>query len=371
MSMLLRRMTFGLSLLALAACRILTGRVLFSALLLAYLALALISLAAFLAASAHVQLRASLPETAGKGEDFPLRIRVFGSRWTSCLSLRLQGRAVNLLSGEVLPLTDLTLHSDGSDQSFTLNSPRCGRLRVELQRLCLSDLLGLFSRTVSLNQQASTLILPDTFDVDVELAVHEQSFPDSDDHSPDRPGDDPTELFGIRDYREGDAPRSIHWKLSEKLDRAVVREMSLPVSHAVLLLLDNCPRTSVSPDAACAACEALLSVSQALAGLGVLHQIAWLNRETGEIQLRSIASLDDLFGEQGALLSAQMSKSEIGALPRLLEQAPAEYSHLLVFAAAQLQESDVLDARTTLLVAEPNPENALSCLRDELRRLTV
>lgn len=40
-----------------------------------------------------------------------------------------------------------------------------------------------------------------------------------------------------------------------------------------------------------------------LADAGVYHRIAWINRETGIMEMRSIASTDDLYGEQGALLS--------------------------------------------------------------------
>ena len=78
--------------------------------------------------------------------------------------------------------------------------------------------------------QASTLVLPQSFDIAIAMRAHDLPFPDSDEYSPDRPGSDPSELFGIRDYREGDALKSIHWKLGEKYDRTASREMSLPVA---------------------------------------------------------------------------------------------------------------------------------------------
>lgn len=52
--------------------------------------------------------------------------------------------------------------------------------------------------------------------------------PDSDTSSPDRRGSDLTEPFRLREYAPGDSLRQIHWKLSSKLDRLVIREPGMP-----------------------------------------------------------------------------------------------------------------------------------------------
>ena len=44
-----------------------------------------------------------------------------------------------------------------------------------------------------------------------------------------RPGDDPGETFDIREYQEGDSIRQIHWKLTGKLDKMMIRQRSFPV----------------------------------------------------------------------------------------------------------------------------------------------
>ncbi len=145
------------------------------------------------------------------------------------------------------------------------------------------------------------LVLPDTFEIAVELGETNTPDMDSSEYSPVRPGSDPSELFGVRDYREGDALKRIHWKLSEKYDRTVVREASLPVARSILLLLDNAPEGAIAPEKVSAAVEGLMSASESLAGQGISHEIGWLNHETDQLELRRISSLDDLFGEQGDL----------------------------------------------------------------------
>ena len=70
--------------------------------------------------------------------------------------------------------------------------------------------------------------------------MRESSIPDSEGerYSQKKPGDDPTELFALRDYREGDRLSRIHWKLSQKMGRTLVKELGLPLSDHLLFLLD-------------------------------------------------------------------------------------------------------------------------------------
>ena len=51
-----------------------------------------------------------------------------------------------------------------------------------------------------------------------------------------RPGDDPGETFDIREYQEGDSIRQIHWKLTGKLDKMMIRQRSFPVDDTILIL---------------------------------------------------------------------------------------------------------------------------------------
>ena len=115
----------------------------------------------------------------------------------------------------------------------------------------------------------------------------------------------------------------------------------------------------------------MISCSLSLADAGIYHRIAWINRETGILETRSIASTDDLYGEQGALLSARIVRDDVGLIPCLPDQAQIEYSHLLIFAVAQTQGVSVLEGNVTLLLPNADSENALCCLRDRLTHLTV
>lgn len=364
-----KRMLWLLGALILALCHVVTGRALFAALTFAILVLPFGSLALLLIASRRVSAAIALPDHAAKGETIEAEIRLKGSPLLSAMHAQIICRAANLLTGEIRPMR-LACTSGGAQ--INIESPRCGKLSVEIEGIWIKDSFGLFRRKRALDVRAAVLILPDTFEPALELQSPDAPDMNSDEYSAVRPGDDPGALFGIRDYREGDPLHSIHWKLSSKFNRMIVKEQSLPVANAVLLLLDNCPTAPFTADAASLACEALISVSQALADLYVPHQIAWFDRENGLMQALSITSLDDLAGEQGRLLSARMLQDAQGIAARAIDsEAIAAARRILLFAPVQPAHAEAFEGETTLLLPEADPPQAISCLPDHLTRLLI
>lgn len=53
-----------------------------------------------------------------------------------------------------------------------------------------------------------------------------------------RKGNDPSEMFDLREYVPGDDVRSIHWKLSGKTDTLILRQASDPSLYNIVLLMD-------------------------------------------------------------------------------------------------------------------------------------
>lgn len=51
------------------------------------------------------------------------------------------------------------------------------------------------------------------------------------------PGDD--EFFGVREYREGDNPRRIHWRRSARTGQLMVREMAQPKSYQIWCVVNT------------------------------------------------------------------------------------------------------------------------------------
>ncbi len=51
-------------------------------------------------------------------------------------------------------------------------------------------------------------------------------------------GNDASEILQIREYRQGDNIKNIHWKLSAKSDKILIKELDCPNDNSILLIFD-------------------------------------------------------------------------------------------------------------------------------------
>ena len=108
-----------------------------------------------------------------------------------------------------------------------------------------------------------------------------------------KPGGGFSEEHELRDYRPGDSMREIHWKLSVKTDRTIVREAQEPVRGLTLLTFD----LRGTPGRVDATLEELLWLSQWLLDHDTPHQILWIDPtdcETATAPIEAPAHLEAL-----------------------------------------------------------------------------
>lgn len=234
-----------------------------------------------------------------------------GEQWEKTLRLAVPGRGEGC-----------------ADTTFAL--PHCGKLELTVQTLAVLDLLGLWAARQPVSLTASALVLPELWPVALSLSEHCTPDADSAEYSMTRPGDDPSEPFGLREYQAGDRLRSIHWKLSEKTDALMVRQLGLPVDDTLLLVLDNSADTPPSPAEREALGEAVVSVSAALCRQDMAHRIAWLDRPGGELVFRAVSSMEELTEALPDILSAETEAEAEDVPARLLSCRAADAARMLV-----------------------------------------
>lgn len=145
---------------------------------------------------------------------------------------------VNLLTGERRVFRErFSGCSGGGRIREVLDCPHCGCLRFTLRTWKVCDLLGLFSIRRPVPEAVEALVLPTPLPPELMEALSEQT-QESVRLIP-RPGGGPGEDYDLRPYRPGDPIRSVHWKLSSKLDALVVRETLEPQQTALLLTFDH------------------------------------------------------------------------------------------------------------------------------------
>ncbi len=92
--------------------------------------------------------------------------------------------------------------------------------------------------------------------------------------------------------RPGDDLRRIHWKMTAKTDRLIVREASLPLQRSLLVFWDKTAADKLAPDAADALAESVSSVCQSLSEAGFAYTLGWSGE--GQNVLEEVPDTDRL-----------------------------------------------------------------------------
>lgn len=271
----------------------------------------------------RLRVRVEAPAVARKGDEGGVTVWLENPTLLPALRIRCRVTARNQLNGE-----SCTQHvmiwafpKGKRRASLRLGSEYCGRIRISVERVKLYDCFGLIGVPCGCTGEAHMTVQPDTFPIRVNLIPNPDSQEDSDSYSQERPGADLTETFQIREYVPGDSIRQIHWKLSGKFDRLIVRDPALPVTRNVLVFWE---RTGQSGNVRRidAQAEAVVSLCRSLADGGVQFMLGWNDTEGNVCVLHEICAMEDLVGVIPSLLRAAGRSSGVGGASLLVQTRP-------------------------------------------------
>lgn len=251
-------------------------------------------------------------------------------------------RLRNLLTGEKR-CESLSL-TDGKQAELSLGDS-CGKYILEGNSLRSADLLGLGAFTIRIDGfRAAAVRLPKTAKTEYEGFGTGMLDLDGSVYDEYRAGFDQSEVFEIRPYRPGDKTAQIHWKLSQKTDTLMLRQGSLPVKNALLLILEapqgkeNSESAADLSERAQRAAARLFSLSESLAEKGVQHHIGYLASDAKNLTITEISGRESLTEHAGAILSSPLYLGISAAELYLQEKEQWEFSHVLIINDEEIQE---------------------------------
>jgi len=122
--------------------------------------------------------------------------------------------------------------------TFQLKSKFCGIIKIKTSYLNIYDPLRIFKFKTGKNISTEVIIMPEGHEISGIVHYSDRVNEESENFSEYRSGDDPSEIFDLREYNQGDKLNRIHWKLSSKKDEFIVKEYSLPIDVPCSLFLD-------------------------------------------------------------------------------------------------------------------------------------
>lgn len=234
--------------------------------------------------------------------------------------------AENLLTGEKKRFRERFSGGARAGVRKELDCLHCGCIAFTVRSFWVCDLLGLFSIPRRAGQRTEVLVLPAVGEEEppVELVGRQGEGA----ASRPRPGGGPGEDYDLRPYRPGDPLRSVHWKLTAKLDEPVVRE-TLEVRAPVLLLTFDRSGPIAGLDTVLARLE---GVSRWLLAHELPHYVQWLEPGESDPRQRRVGDEGDLYGCLRIICAARLPDSGPSMLDVPLrvegEEGPIRRLHL-------------------------------------------
>lgn len=156
-------------------------------------------------------------------------------------------QAADRVGGDPGLVADLRPH-DPARIAYALRCPAPGVVRFEGVRLRVADPSGLFYHRAFLRDGSEYLVLPPLSDDEGRQRADKRfnTLPPPGAHRMRRPGSG-NELLELRDYRPGDPPKMIAWKVSARRDALITKEYESDVPVRCVLFLDTSDGVRVGP----------------------------------------------------------------------------------------------------------------------------
>lgn len=203
-------------------------------------------------------------------------------------------------------------------------------------------------------------VLPEAVPLNNAISTYNELGSDSNEFSQTKPGDDPSEIFGIREYAEGDRLSRIHWKLTAKTDELMVKDYSLPLVECCMIVTDFYinEKDPYGEELYDTELQLSLSLSAFLGENDIRHRTAAYSPLTGQLEQAVVFDEATALDSSMLLLSCGISREKDTSLYSLSQEADVtqRYGHLIYIcseftqAAAEQLESSGLAYRYTALI---------------------
>lgn len=277
-----------------------------------------------------------------KDENIPVNIEINNPTFIPISGMTIFLEIYSKLDGDknVIKVCTPVYPRDKQYLSLIVSPAHCGGVRCKIVKCRIHDLLRLFSFKIKNLKRSPEDIRWDFFAVPEYIPINnniENSYHlgiETDEYSKQSKGDDPTEIFDIREYSAGDKISRIHWKLSAKQDSTMVKDYSLPITNSILLVFDPCIDKSKEGymEQYDALLEAVVTISRYLSENSTGFSAVWFTN--GNMKLMNITNEEEctVFIEKLIYADVYDSDKNIAAL---LEDSESDLAcgHMIYFSS--------------------------------------
>ena len=273
-----------------------------------------------------------------KGESGEVEIVIKNNSVFPVFHMGIKLLAENQLNGQKSEHNVSTWLPSKGKQTETINtgSDYCGRIKVSVKRARIYDCFGIIGIGFKCNAKAHVTVQPDTFETIINLSPNSRAFDESDIYSQEKAGDDLTEIYQIREYVPGDSPRQVHWKLSNKFGKLIVKEPALPITRNVLVFWERTGESG-NLDIIDAQAEAIVSVCKSLLDQSIQFTIGWNDTDRNICILHEVSDMDKFIGVITRIMRATGTKEGVSGAGLLVQTRPEAFCAHMIYIAEEPQ----------------------------------
>ena len=240
-------------------------------------------------------------------------------------------------------------------------------------------MLKLFKIKIPLNDSSKLFgectftIVPEYIAIENNIANYSEMGLETDDFSKNSKGDDPSEIFDIHEYINGDKINRIHWKLTAKQDKTMVKDYSLPISNSIVMMVDLNIDTDKNDYMLIydTIIETVASISNYLIENETPHKVVWFDKNKNENEIISVKDEETSRLLVSLLLQAAVyTEPDLAMINYINDNERFKCGHLLYFSAEYNQnlsgvmnDNDLAYRYSYMLITDKKPDIVYS---DEL-----
>lgn len=245
-------------------------------------------------AMAGAELSVDTKKNLHVGDEMSIVFSVNRKRKTPMGAIKITLHVENYLFQEE---QEIILHLQPEEQreivfDYLTKPQESGRIKIKVTQMEFYDLIGMFCWKKEVDVEHEIFIYPPEIHMNVGLSKRKESKNFGKLYHPFKKGQDVSEISNLREYVAGDEMNRIHWKLSAKFDKMIIKEFGYPANYDTLILYEIMKEADQEPIANKSNVGVLaltIGLSQALLQLNVKHSVGHVY--SGEWRTMNIESL--------------------------------------------------------------------------------
>src|SRR5690625_2329185 len=213
------------------------------------------------------------------------------------------------------------------------SSEHVGKINIHIQSIQIYDYLHLFVHSMNLDVKGHTYIIPIRFPIHIMKQDSQIGMTNGMQMLQQKNDNTGSHIIGMKEYKEGEDAKHIHWKLMTKFNLPIVKEFSEPINKHILVLYDTYASSAQEINTRI---ELFISVSNALIDQNYEHTIGWYDVETKRMKMEQVSMIEQLTLLQSTVLEIHHNEERHPNFNQMFDTLQA-FSHVFFITSEESQ----------------------------------